>query len=43
VHAHVLAAAMGEHVRMHGGVLLFTTHQDVDLPGVRIRSLTLNG
>jgi heme exporter protein A len=38
-----LAAAMGQHVGGGDGALLFTTHQDVDLPGVRIRSLSLNG
>ncbi len=43
--AHAIAAlalSMGAHVA-GGGLLLFTTHQDVELPGVRARTLALNG
>jgi heme exporter protein A len=43
VHAvSALAATMGDHVSK-GSLLLYTTHQDVELPGVQVRTLSLNG
>jgi heme exporter protein A len=36
-----LAAVMASHARA-GGLLLYTTHQDVDLPGARLRRLSLD-
>jgi heme exporter protein A len=37
-----LASALGEHLA-RGGMLLFTTHQEVELQGATVRSLGLGG